>query len=127
MTHTILLVDDSKTMREVLKVYLMGRDFEFLEADSAERGLHLLRLMPVHLVVVDLKMPKMDGLAFLRHVRTSELGVVRRVPIILVTAEKSSDWQTHAKAAGANDFLQKPLDAERTIEAVDRLLPKATP
>jgi two-component system chemotaxis response regulator CheY len=126
MTQTILLVDDSKTMREVLKVYLMGRDFEFLEADSGERGLHLLRLMPVDLVLVDLRMPKMDGLAFLRHVRTSELATMRRVPIVVVTADKNSDWQSHARAAGADAFLQKPLDSQRTIEAVERLLPKVT-
>jgi two-component system chemotaxis response regulator CheY len=126
MTTTILLVDDSKTMREVLKVYLMGREFEFLEADTGERGVHLLRLMPVDLVLVDLRMPKMDGLSFLRHVRTSELATMRRVPIIVVTAEKNSEWQLHARAAGADAFLQKPLDAQRTIEVVERLLRRAT-
>ncbi|MGD0675842.1 MAG: response regulator [Polyangiaceae bacterium] len=124
MPQTILLVDDSKTMREVLKVYLMGRQFEFLEAEDAERGLRLLRLVPVHLVIVDLKMPKMDGLGFVRHVRSSDLAALKRVPLVMVTGEKSSEYQSLAIAAGANAFLQKPLDSKRASEVVDRLLPR---
>ncbi len=124
MNQTILLVDDSKTMREVLKVYLMGRQFEFLEAEDAGRGLRVLRLVPVSLVIVDLKMPKMDGLEFLRQLRGSELPALRRVPVIMVTGEKSSEYQTLAMTAGANGFLQKPLDSGRATEAVDRLLPR---
>lgn len=124
LTQTILLVDDSKTMREVLKVYLMGRDFEFLDAEDAERALRVLRLVPVSLVIVDLKMPKMDGLAFLKNLRASDLPALRRVPVIMVTGEKSSEYQSRAMAAGANAFLQKPLDSRRATEAVDRLLPR---
>jgi two-component system, chemotaxis family, chemotaxis protein CheY len=122
MTQSILLVDDSKTMREVFKVYLMGRQFEFLEAEDAERGLRLLRLVPVSLVIVDLKMPKMDGIAFLRHVRANELPTQRRVPVIVVTGDKSVQSEAAAMRAGANAFLQKPLDSTRAVEVVDRLL-----
>ncbi|MDP9035585.1 MAG: response regulator [Myxococcota bacterium] len=126
MPQTILLVDDSKTMREVFKVYLMGRQFEFLEAEDGQRALRILRLLPVSLVIVDLKMPKMDGLAFLTHLRASERPALRLVPVILVTAEKSSEWEGAGQTAGANAFLQKPLDSKRAIEAVDRFLPRAT-
>jgi two-component system, chemotaxis family, chemotaxis protein CheY len=123
MTQTILLVDDSRTMREVLKVYLMGRDFEFIDADGGERALSLLRLVPVSLVIVDLKMPKMDGLTFLRHLRSTDLPAIRTVPVVLVTADKSGEWQSLAKTAGADAFLQKPLDSARAVEVVNRLLP----
>ena len=76
------------------------------------------------LVIVDLKMPKMDGLAFLKNLRASDLPALRRVPVIMVTGEKSSEYQSRAMAAGANAFLQKPLDSRRATEAVDRLLPR---
>jgi two-component system chemotaxis response regulator CheY len=126
MTQTILLVDDSRTMRELLKVYLMGRTFEFIEAEGAERALHLLGLLPISLVIVDLRMPHMDGVAFLRRLRGSELKLPmpRRIPVIMVTGDKNTDVQARAKAAGADAFLQKPLDATRVTEVVDRLLPR---
>jgi two-component system, chemotaxis family, chemotaxis protein CheY len=124
MAQTILLVDDSKTMREVLKVYLMGRDYEFLEAEDAERALRLLRLVPVSLVIVDLKMPKMDGMSFLRHLRADEASTQRRVPVIMVTGDKGSQYEALALKSGANAFLHKPLDSARAVETVDRLLGK---
>ncbi|MDP9151069.1 MAG: response regulator [Myxococcota bacterium] len=125
MPQTILLIDDSKTMREVFKVYLMGRQFEFLEAEDGERALRILRLLPVSLVIVDLKMPKMDGLAFLAHLRASDRPALRLVPVILVTGEKGSGCEDLAQSAGANAFLQKPLDSKRAVEVVDRFLPRA--
>jgi len=124
MRATILLLDDSKTMREVLKVYLMGRDFEFLEAERAERALALMRLVPVSLVFADVKMPVMDGLAFLHHLRGSDLPALRQVPVIMVTGDKNEEWQARALSAGATAFLQKPLDSERVGQVVDRLLPR---
>ena len=124
MRATILLLDDSKTMREVLKVYLMGRDFEFLEAERAERALALMRLVPVSLVFADVKMPVMDGLAFLHHLRGSDLPALRQVPVIMVTGDKNEEWQARALSAGATAFLQKPLDSDRVGEVVDRLLPR---
>jgi len=124
MSATILLLDDSRTMREVLKVYLMGREFEFLEAERAERALALLRLVPVSLVFADVKMPVMDGLAFLQHLRSSDLPALQQVPVIMVTGDKNEEWQARALRAGATAFLQKPLDSDRVINVVDRLLPR---
>ncbi len=124
MRGTILLLDDSRTMREVLKVYLMGREFEFLEAERAERALALMRLVPVSLVLADLKMPVMDGLAFLQHLRGSDLPTLRQVPVIMVTGDKNEEWQARALSAGATAFLQKPLDSARVSDVVDRLLPR---
>src|SRR5579864_5932339 len=101
MPRTILLVDDSKTMREVLKVYLMGQDYDFLDADNGERALYLVRLVPVHLVMVDFKMPQMDGMTFLRELRRVRAAGQRRVPVILVTAQRTPDLEEQARDAGA--------------------------
>lgn len=122
MPRTILLVDDSKTMREVLKVYLMGQDYDFLDADNGERALYLVRLVPVHLVMVDFKMPQMDGMTFLRELRRVRPAGQKRVPVILVTAQRTPDLEAQAREAGADDFLLKPLDSEVVAEAVERLL-----
>jgi two-component system chemotaxis response regulator CheY len=112
-------------MREVLKVYLMGWEFDFIEAEGAERALKLLKLLPISLVIVDLKMPKMDGIEFLRLLRGNEQTALGRVPVIMVTAEKNEDAQGRALAAGADAFLLKPLNTDRVVEAVNRLLPRA--
>jgi two-component system, chemotaxis family, chemotaxis protein CheY len=122
MTQSILIVDDSRTMREVLKVYLMGRKFEFIEADGAERALHLLRLLPVALVIVDLKMPKMDGFEFLRRLRGNGESAGKRIPVVVVTADKNEESRQRAMVAGADAFLHKPLDSDRVAEVVNRLL-----
>src|SRR5260370_35485060 len=101
MRGTILLLDDSRTMREVLKVYLMGREFEFLEAERAERALALMRLVPGGLGLADLKKPVMDGLAFLQHLRGSDLPTRREVPGHMGTGDKKQEWQARALSAGA--------------------------
>jgi two-component system chemotaxis response regulator CheY len=103
----------------------MGREFDFLDVDGAERALRLLRLVPARLVIVDLNMPKMDGLAFLRQLRSSEMSTPRRVPVVMVTSTKDPEIESRAIAAGADAFLQKPLSSARVCEVVDRLIPRA--
>lgn len=124
MRQTILLIDDSKTMREVLKVYLMGREFDFLDSEGAERALHLLQLLPVSLVIVNLNMPKIDGLSFLRELQSRELPIRRRVPVVMVTSTKDPETESRAIAAGADAFLLKPLDSARVSQVVQRLIPR---
>jgi two-component system chemotaxis response regulator CheY len=119
----ILLVDDSPTIRQILKIYLMGRPFEFLEADNGERALQLVKLMPVELVIADVKMPGMDGLSFVRELRAVEGPRVRNLPVILLTGEKSDDIRVQGMQAGANAFLQKPVSSSRLKELVNELLP----
>ena len=122
MTHKILLVDDSRTMREVLKVYLMGGAYDFVEADNAARALDLLRLIPVDVVIADVNMPKMDGFEFVRNVRASELPNVRHMPIILLTGDKTQGLRGKSVAAQADAFLLKPVESDRLVEIVTQLL-----
>jgi CheY-like chemotaxis protein len=117
---TILLVDDSATIRNLIRVYLMGMDFHFLEADRGESGLSIVSSEAVDLVVVDVNMPGMDGLTFVRKVRT--MPSARRVPVVLLTSDKSSDTRARGMAAGANDFVLKPVTSSSLRETVCRLL-----
>ncbi len=121
-TKTILLVDDSRTMREVFKVYLMGKGFEIVEAADGARGLELLRLIPVDLLVVDMNLPNTDGPSMVRAVRASTDPAIRSLPVMVITGDKAADAERRAMAAGADLFLPKPLSAERVSAAVEQLL-----
>jgi two-component system chemotaxis response regulator CheY len=123
MAQTVLLIDDSPTIRTIIKIYLMGRSFDFVEAEGGERGLQLARLMPIELVIADINMPGMDGLTFTKQLRADNNTKVRSLPVILLTGEKSEDLRTKGMEAGANAFIQKPVSSARLIEVVNQLLP----
>ena len=122
MPHQVLLIDDSLTMRQVLKVYLMGGKYEFIEADNEMRALDLLRVMRIDLVIADVNMPRVDGIEFVERVRASERPHVASVPIILVTGDRSKEMLARIANAKANAYLTKPLEAERLLELMEGLL-----
>ncbi|MHB8877549.1 MAG: response regulator [Myxococcaceae bacterium] len=124
MPRLILLVDDSPSVRSILRVYLMGAGASFEEAGDGERGLQLARLLPIDLVIADVRMPRMDGVAFTAAVRADEHERVRQLPVILLTGETDPLLRTRSLAAGASDFLHKPVSAKALLAAVERLLPQ---
>ncbi len=121
----VLLVDDSPTVRNIVKIYLMNLKVSTVEADDAARALQILRLVPVSLVIADINMPGMDGITFVKEVRASSMPQVRSVPILLLTAEKSADLRQRGTEAGANAFIQKPVSHHELTETVRQFLPKA--
>jgi two-component system chemotaxis response regulator CheY len=126
-THStnVLLVDDSPTVRNIVKIYLMNLKVSTVEADDATRALQILRLVPVSLVIADINMPGMDGITFVREVRASAMPQVRSVPILLLTAEKNADLRQKGTEAGANAFIQKPVSHHELTETVRQFLSKA--
>lgn len=121
MPRTILLIDDSATMRKLLRVYLMGTQYEFVEATSAVEGLDHLSKTPVDLVISDVRMDPMDGMAFTRALRQRE-SYTGRTPVILISSDDADDMRARAAMAGADGFLPKPLDGELLLSTVARLL-----
>lgn len=120
MKHTVLLVEDSHTIRHILKVYLLKLNLDFLDAGGAELGLRLLETHRVDLVIADVNMPGgMDGLEFVRQTRASERERVRRVPIVLLTGGKAPDLESRGLRAGASEFVRKPVTID-ALEAVVR-------
>lgn len=106
---TILLVDDSKTMRHVLRVHLSGDGHEFVEAGSGRDALEALERQPVDLIVSDVRMEDIDGLELVRRIRRREkLG--QRIPIILISGDRSPELRARCMIAGADEFIQKPVD-----------------
>ncbi len=125
-THStnVLLVDDSPTVRNIVKIYLMNLKVSTVEADDATRALQILRLVPVSLVIADINMPGMDGITFVKEVRASAMPQVRSVPILLLTAEKNADLRQKGTEAGANAFIQKPVSHHELTETVRQFLSK---
>lgn len=119
----ILLIDDSPTSRAVLKVYLSGLSYELLEAADGEAGLKLARQMRPAVILLDLKMPGMDGLTFCRALRSDPL--LRPIPVILISGSKSTPLEQEAVRIGARTFLPKPINDSVLRTLVVRYLKEA--
>ena len=122
MPVTILVVDDSPTLRGIVKIYLRPLQVEVMEADGGARALQLARLAVPTLIIADINMPGMDGLAFLQQLRADGRAEVRKIPVVFLTGDRSSELRERAAAAGADDFLEKPVKSAPLREAVRRLL-----
>ena len=123
MKRTVLLVEDSNTIRHILKVYLMKLKLDFLEADRAEQGLRLFGAHPVDLIIADYNMPGgMDGLEFVRRVRASDRPQARQLPIVLLSGGKLPDLDARALQAGASEFVRKPISIDALAAVVRRHL-----
>lgn len=112
----ILLVDDSTTMRRIVlnQIKSAGVD-DIIEATNGEEGLALLASsMPIDLIVLDINMPVLDGMAMLRKVRAEPK--YNNVKIVMVTSESEKTKVMDAIAAGANDYLVKPFTPENLIK-----------
>ena len=116
----VLLIDDSATSRAVLRVYLTGRGYELIEVESAETGLQRAAEQVVDVVLVDLKLPGMDGLSFCRSIRL--LDAHRTTPVILISGTKGSNLLAESARAGARYFLSKPIDPPTLISMIARCL-----
>jgi two-component system, cell cycle response regulator len=112
----VLIIDDSTTTRAVVKVYLSGHSLEFLEASNGTEGLQLARESQPDAIIIDLKMPGMDGMTFCRRVR-AEPGI-KSTPIILITGVRGPEVRTEALRAGASVFLTKPIDVPTLAKVI---------
>jgi CheY-like chemotaxis protein len=112
----VLIVEDSPTTRAVVKVYLVGQKLEFLEANNGEDGLNMARQQRPDVIVLDLKMPGMDGFTFCRAVRADPF--IRDTPVILLTGTKGAEVEKEAMAAGCSYFMNKPIDGQVLAEKI---------
>ncbi|MEG1774502.1 MAG: diguanylate cyclase, partial [Oscillospiraceae bacterium] len=120
-THTILIVDDAAINRAVLKKILQGQ-FVFLEAENGEEAIEILRDNPnqVDLILLDISMPVMDGKEFLKYKK--EKPELSNIPVIMATADDSSEQQTDTFSLGANDYIVKPFVPAVVTRRVDNVL-----
>lgn len=124
---TILIVDDSSSIRNILRVYLMGLKVEVLDADTGERALRLARLVPLSLMIADIQMPGMDGLTLVDRIRHDSRPTVANLPVVLLTSDRSEAARVRMREVGANDLLYKPVSAQTLLAVASRFLEKAAP
>lgn len=120
MSKTILTVDDSASMRQMVKITLSGAGYQVVEAENGADGLSKAKTSPANMVVTDLNMPVMDGLTFIRELR--KLPEYRGVPIIFLSTESDAGVKAQAKEAGATGWIVKPFQAEQLLAIVKKVL-----
>jgi two-component system chemotaxis response regulator CheY len=117
---TILVVDDSPTMRGMIQRALVGGGYHVVQACDGIEGLARLEENAVHAILTDINMPRMDGLTFIRAVR--QMGQFGRTPILALTTEGEADMKTAGKAAGATGWIVKPFDPEQLCNVVGMVI-----
>ena len=121
--RTVLVVDDSATVREQVAAALLPGGFHMVEAADGEAGLALIRSTPhLALVICDVNMPRMGGLDMLEKIQ--EEPTLEVPPIVMLTSEGRADMVTRARQAGAKGWLIKPFKPEQLL-AVARKLAKS--
>ncbi len=121
MSKTALIVDDSASMRSMVSYTLKSAGFTVVEGANGSEALARLEATPVQLIITDLNMPVMDGLAFIRQARAHPRH--RFTPILMLTTESQDAKKAEGKAAGATGWIVKPFDPERLLQVVARVLP----
>ncbi len=121
MSRTALVVDDSATMREMVSYTLKQAGFEPLTGGNGQEGLDRLTGQPVDLIITDLNMPVMDGLAFIAAVRARE--EYKFTPILMLTTEAQADMKQKGKAVGATGWLVKPFNPEMLLQVIGKVVP----
>lgn len=120
MAKTIMIVDDSASMRQVVGIAIKGAGYDLIEAADGKEALSKLNGEKVHLIVSDINMPNMDGIAFVKEVK--QLPNYKFTPIIMLTTEVDQEKKEAAKAAGAKAWVNKPFQPATLLDAVSKLV-----
>jgi two-component system, chemotaxis family, chemotaxis protein CheY len=120
MAKTILAVDDSGSLRQMVAFSLKAAGYDVISAVDGQDGLNKAKEKTVDLVLTDQNMPVMDGLTMITNLRS--MSSYQKVPILMLTTESSDEMKAKGKAAGANGWLVKPFDPKRLIEVVQKVI-----
>lgn len=120
MTKTILIVDDSASLRQVVSIALKTAGYEVVEACDGRDALGKVSGKRVHLIISDVNMPVMDGIAFVKEVK--KLPEHRFTPVIMLTTESQESKKQEGQAAGAKAWVVKPFQPAQMLAAVSRLV-----
>ncbi|MDO8465200.1 MAG: response regulator [Gallionella sp.] len=118
MSKTIMIVDDSASMRHVVDVALRSAGYEVIEACDGNDALSKLNGRKVNLIISDVNMPNMDGITFVQTVRT--LAEHKFAPIIMLTSNFIKSTREQAREAGVKAWMVKPFDRSQLLDMVSR-------
>ena len=120
MSKTILTIDDSAAVREMVTFTLEPEGYRVVGAENGQDGLSKLEAERPALVITDLNMPVMNGIDFISNARGTGAG--SGIPIVMLTTETAPDMKAKGKAAGATGWINKPFDADQLIAVTKKLL-----
>jgi two-component system chemotaxis response regulator CheY len=115
----VLTIDDSRTMRDMLKAALVPNGFDVWQASDGLEGLELMRRKAFDVVITDINMPVMDGLTFLSRVRSCEDYI--GLPVLVLTTENTQEKKEAGKKVGATGWIVKPFEPDALIRAIRRV------
>jgi two-component system chemotaxis response regulator CheY len=118
MSKTILIIDDSGSFRTVVKLALQKAGYEVVEACDGQDAVGKLDGRKINCMVCDVNMPRMNGIEFVRHVKTTSY---KFTPVIMLTTESQDEKKAEGKAAGARAWITKPFQPAQLVDAVGKL------
>ena len=119
MSMTVLTVDDSRTMREMLRLALSDAGVRVVQDEDGIHGLEVLAAESPQVIVTDINMPRMDGFGFIEEVRSDARH--RAIPILVLTTESDVEKKNRARMAGATGWIVKPFNPDKLVEAIRRV------
>lgn len=120
MAKTVLSVDDSGSIRQMVSFTLKSAGYTVIEAVDGQDGLDKAKQKTVDLVLTDQNMPRMDGLTLIKSLRA--MPSYRSVPILMLTTESGDVMKAQGKAAGATGWIVKPFDPQKLLEVVKKVI-----
>jgi two-component system chemotaxis response regulator CheY len=121
MPKTVLTVDDSKTMRDMVSFTLKGSGYNVLEAEDGQQGVTVINSNHVDAIITDLNMPNMNGIDFIRSARSNPKYAT--IPILMLTTEGDASKKMEGRSAGATGWIVKPFQPEKLIEVMQKVCP----
>lgn len=123
MKKTILTVDDSLSMQQILKDTLSDAGYSVITCSNGVEALAAFPKQPVDMVITDLNMPQMDGITLIARLR--QLPAAQYIPIVMLTTESSANKKQEGKQAGASGWITKPFRPDQLVSVAERLLNRA--
>jgi two-component system chemotaxis response regulator CheY len=120
MAKRILAVDDSATMRQLVRMTLTRAGYEVVEAEDGAKGLQKATAETFDMVLSDINMPNMNGMDLLRNLR--QMAQYKFIPIVLVTTESQLEKKQEGKRAGATGWIVKPFEPEQLLAVIAKVL-----
>ncbi|ABK39884.1 Chemotaxis protein CheY [Aeromonas hydrophila] len=120
MAKTVLIVDDSATIRQVVGMTLKGAGYEVMEACDGKDALKKLDGKKINLIISDVNMPNMDGISFVKEAK--KLASYKFTPVIMLTTESQDSKKQEGQAAGAKAWVVKPFQPDQMLAAVAKLI-----
>lgn len=120
MSKTIMVVDDSASIRQVVRIALNGAGYNVIEASDGKDALSKLTGEKIHLVISDVNMPNMDGISLVKELKKNPR--YKFTPVIMLTTEAGKDKMAEGKAAGAKAWVVKPFQPPQMLDAVSKLI-----